>query len=520
MTKPQLRVLAVVLSVLIVIVLFAGLDDLPRGLRTDIASEQQSLTTAAKQVAAAKDEVARELSAEPALFRVRSMNTALPARLARASADLDSASRDMQTLLGFAKANRRTDRDKVAVLLKQEKKLRTGAADEASAVQSETRQWVERKNHLPQEVAQMERDYQAVRAANLSNVTQVVQKAEADWPDKKSDLEARLVALDSIPGDAERQWQASAELRRKVAANDLAGLDYAALIGESDALHQDALAIPQKSQELQNLSAQLYDAWDKILVDLDTARGGDQKLYKEKIRTIKTHFTDVAAKRSQTSTDERWVDVPQAQYQAVEKDLGMAIEHKGAGKYDSEAEHVPQPAGFAYVAPPAQGSNQYGYWDHRGGQSFWVWFPQYLILRDLLYNRYYPPLTAGEYYDYHTTWRSGRTYYGYERSGGAQVPRYGTAGTHTQQQYSDSTFARNGGYKDSKYASKGGYSGSRYQSPAGRSGESQEPRTFGRQSGSSGSNSSRGWSSHSPGGSRPTPRSSPSGGRSFGGRRR
>src|SRR5579872_5135117 len=100
MTKPQLRVIAIVLSVLIVIVLFAGLDDLPRALRTDIASEQQSLATAVKQVAAAKDEVAGDLRAEPDLFRVRSMNTELPARLARAAGNLDTASRDVQTLLG------------------------------------------------------------------------------------------------------------------------------------------------------------------------------------------------------------------------------------------------------------------------------------------------------------------------------------------------------------------------------------------------------------------------------------
>ena len=181
------------------------------------------------------------------------------------------------------------------------------------------------------------------------------------------------------------------------------------------------------------------------------------------------------------------MEVSPAQYQAVEHNLGMAIEHKSAGKYDSEAERVAQPAGFAYVAPPAQGSNQYGYWDHRGGQSFWVWLPQYLILRDLLYNRYYPPLTAGEYYDYHSTWRSGRTYYGLRAaSGGTTVPKYGSSGTHTQQRYGDSTYARSGGYKDSRYANKGGgYKGSRYESGSSRSGESPEPRTFGRQGDSS-----------------------------------
>jgi hypothetical protein len=524
MTKPQLRVLAIVLSGLILVVLFAGLDDLPRRQRAEIASEQQSLATAGKQLQKAREEVAADLRAEPDLFRVRAMDSTLPARLTRAESSLRTAEQDMRTLAGFAKANRRADRDKVERLLREEKSLRANAVDEASAVASEARRWLDLKNHLPEQVAQMQRDYQAVRAADLLKVTAVVQKAENDWPEKKSDLESKLVAVTTLPAQAEAQWQGSSEMRRKVASNDLAGLDYSALIGSADALHQESQALPQKTKELEDQSGQLYDAWDKILVDLDVARGGDQRYYKEKLRTVRTHFADVAAKKSETSTDERWVEVSPAQYHAVEHDLGMAIEHKSAGKYDSEAERVAQPAGFAYVAPPAQGSNQYGYWDHRGSQSFWVWFPQYLILRDLLYNRYYPPLTAGEYYDYHSTWSRGRTYYGYEQSGGTSVPKYGTSGTHTQQRYGDSTYSRSGGYKDSRYANQGGgYKGSRYESGSSRSGESAEPRTFGRQGDSSrpGSPSGpRGWSGHSPGGSRPSPRSAPSGGRSFGGGRR
>lgn len=235
---------------------------------------------------------------------------------------------------------------------------------------------------------------------------------------------------------------------------------------------------------------------------------------------MRTHFTDVAAKQSETLRDERWVEVSQAQYQAVEHNLGMAIEHKSAGKYDSEAERVAQPAGFAYIAPPAQGSNQYGYWEHRGGQSFWTWFPQYLILRDLMWNSHYQPLSTREYEEYRVTRSSGRTYYGRDESGGTAVPKYGSSGTHTQRQYADSNYSRNGGYKDSRYANKGGsYRGSRFESPSSKSGQNPEPRTFGKPANS---DSGRSWSGHSPGsGSRPAPRSAPSGGgRSFGGRRR
>src|SRR5262245_36634136 len=123
MTKTQLRVLAIVLSLLIIVVLFAGFDNLPRGLRTQVTGEQQSLATAQKQLTAVRDEVTGSLRAEPDLFRVRSLNMTLPARLARADGDLIAAARDMQTLAGLAKANRRSDRDQVERLLKEEKKL-------------------------------------------------------------------------------------------------------------------------------------------------------------------------------------------------------------------------------------------------------------------------------------------------------------------------------------------------------------------------------------------------------------
>src|SRR5262249_32817054 len=141
------------------------------------------------------------------LFRVRSLNATLPARLDRAESNLQTAARDVQTLTGFAKANRRSDRDRVDRLLREEKKLRAGATDEASAVRSEAKNWIGLKDRLPEQVAQMERDYQSVRAANLLDVTTVVQKAENDWPEKKSDLESRLVSLTTIPLQAEVQWQ-------------------------------------------------------------------------------------------------------------------------------------------------------------------------------------------------------------------------------------------------------------------------------------------------------------------------
>ena len=145
------------------------------------------------------------------------------------------------------------------------------------------------------------------------------------------------------------------------------------------------------------------------------------------------------------------MDVSPSAYRSVEKDLGMAIAHKDAGLFDSEAQTRAQPPGFAYIAPPSQGSNQYGYWTHSGGQSFWTFLPQYLIMRELLWGRNYQPIYINEYNGYSTALRSGRTYYGNETP--TAPPKYGSHGTFTEQRYAGSRYVQSGGFKGSAYSS-------------------------------------------------------------------
>ena len=185
-----------------------------------------------------------------------------------------------------------------------------------------------------------------------------------------------------------------------------------------------AAGLPEKSGELQSLAGQLYWSWDKLLVDMEVRGSGRAREYDQKIRTVKTRIVDVAEKKGDTTSEEKWVDVSPVTYQAMEDKLGMAVEHKPAGKYDSEAEKVAQPAGFAYMAPLSQGRNQYGYWEHRDGGNFWVWYGQYALLRDLLWGRSYRPLPSGEYENYRSYQSRGRTYYGRDES--ASAPKYGT----------------------------------------------------------------------------------------------
>jgi hypothetical protein len=504
MSKSSLRILAALLVAAIVVVLFAGLDSLPREVKAQIATERTAYAAAQKQVDSAKAEIDRDRSQEPVLFSAIPSAGAYNDRLERGQSMLTSAGRDLTDLAALEKRNRRSDRDQANNLLKHVKQVRESATTEIEAVRKDAAQWVDRKQHLPQSAADMERDYKAVQAVDLNRLATVVQKAQADWPEKKSDLDTRLAAVRATASRADQAWQSSADSRKAATANDAGKIDYAAFFGAADTLNTAATDLPKQMDGLKTLTGQLYDSWDKILVDMRSNDGRNE----QQIRTVRTHVADPSAKGGETSSDEKWVEVSRAQYQAMERDLGMAIEHKPAGKYDIESERVAQPAGFAYMAPPGQ-TNRYGYWDNSGGHSFWVWYGQYALMRDLLFNRGYRPIDPYDYYGYRTYYERRQPYYGEAPGGGF---RYGTGGATTQERYSGSTFAKSGGFKDSKYASKpGGFGSSKYASQ----GDNRSGQSFGRQASPP---SDRGFRP-SPAPSRPSaPRSSP--GRTFGSRRR
>jgi hypothetical protein len=498
MSRRGLEVLAVILTFLIVIVLFAGFDNLPRKVRADIAAEAQQLPQTQKQFQTAQGEVTQDLSSDPDLFRAHDMSTAFPERFRIAASELQGAQRDAAALDKLLKTNRRQDQPQAEQLLKEERALRAAALNEATAVQTEAQHWVDMKRNLPTELQQMAADHQTLQHWDFAPISAVVTRAETDWPQKKSDLDPRLAALRAIPADGEKAWQSSDAARRKAEAKDLAGLDYAGLLSSAETLHTDVATLPARTQELESLNGQLYTSWDKLLVDLRDRKSGGSRDYEEEIRTVKTKFPDAAGKDGVTTSDESWVEIPRATYQVCENNIGMSIAHKPEGKYDTEADEMAEPAGFAYMAPVGQ-RNQYGYWDHSGGGNFWVFYGQYALMRDLLWGHSYRPIPSYEWESYRTARSSGQTYYGRDEAAG--VPKYGTHGTFTRQHYSESRYMRSaGGYNSSKYAT-GGF----------KRGESGAGRSFG-----SGSKPpSSGFKPKSAPSFRPSFRP-PSGGRSFG----
>jgi len=479
-----LKYLAAAIVVLMALVAVSGLDGLPHSLRNQIGGERQELASAQTRFQGAQDAVLRDLQTEPDLFHGIASSHDWPDQLSKSLGDLQMASREVDQLDQIRREDRHSARQQAETLLAQERDLRTKALDSALAIQKQAAHWVDMKQHLPEAATAMDRDHQAIASFDLASLATAVERAERDWPDKRADLEARLADVNGEVDRAQADWQNTAEARRLAAAGDYSHVDLGSFFGVADVLKTAAADLPAKNADIRALSAQLYQSWDKLLVDMEVRGHFGDKTWDQKVRTVRTTYPSPSASSGETTSDEKWVDVPQATYEAEKNDLGMAIEHKSAGKYDTEAERTAQPAGFAYVAPPSMGSNQYGYWDHSGGRDFWVFYGQYALMRDLLFNRDYRPLDRYEWEGYRDYRTSGRTYYG---RGGNSAPTYGTQGSSTQSRYSGSTFAKSGGFKDSKYASKSGnYRDSRFASPnAGNPDADHSAKRFGSGAGSS-----------------------------------
>jgi hypothetical protein len=433
------------------VLVLTGCSGLPRSTRQEITLESEKLDQAKFQLKRVESTVKEDLAKVPDLFNGTPVATEWPARLAVAKTKLERAE-DARKQLEKIRSGDRAEVDRAERLLSEEHRMRQLAMDEAAAVEGEANRWLDFQRNLPHYLAKIQQEHDQIKALDIAPVAQIVEKAGRDWPAKKADLDSRLNAIRSTPEKAELQWQATEALRQTAVSGKLAGPQIATLIEADTLLADAATGLTRNTDNLKALSGQLYDSWDKVLEDLEVSNEGREPVYREKLKTVRTHFTDVAEKKTETSSDVKWVNVSPVAYRAVERDLGMAVSHKDAGLYDSEAQNVAQPAGYAYIASPEVGRNQYGYWSRNEGGSFWTFLPEYLIMRELLWGRGgYQPVMANQYNTFHTYQREGRSWYGQETPQAA--PKYGTTGTFTQKRYGDSRYVQSGGFKSSAFSS-------------------------------------------------------------------
>lgn len=460
MNRKSLGILAIVLIILMAIVATAGLDDLPSKLRTSVDAASTEVSADRSTLDSKRKEVERALQQEPALFRTRA--TDWRTRLERASSQVGKSEAELSTLKKLVGENRREDAPKVEEGLARLESARAGGVREAEQIAAEADRWLSYKRDLPKQLAAMNGHYETVRGFDVAAATAAVTKAITDWPAKRQDLETRLAALTASKTRAEETWNASAAARAQAEKGADDAVDYPALFQAADGLRDAERGTREGVDALNRLAGQLYVNWDKLLVEVEDD--------KQKVRFVRTQFQDATLANGQTTQEEKWEPIGRARAEDVERNTGMVIAHKPAGKYDSEAEAGPQAPGYAYIAPAGQ-ANMYGAWNN----GVWTWLPQYLIMSQLLRGPSYPPITSGDYGSYQRARQRGEVFYGHSTRAGGSTLRRTIDRMRSGNSSSGGGFwrereqpkASSGGYSGSRYESRGSYSGSRYQSRPG-----------------------------------------------------
>lgn len=118
-----------------------------------------------------------------------------------------------------------------------------------------------------------------------------------------------------------------------------------------------------------------------------------------------------------------WIEVPESVYKKYEPFLGMAL----VSKSDQGVNDKAHPPGYEYVGNP-----RYGQWTQQSGGSFWQFYGQYALMRDLM-GWGGRSVNRADYDDYRTNRNGGRPYYGRVGADG-RTREFGTNGSVTQKQ--------------------------------------------------------------------------------------
>lgn len=153
-----------------------------------------------------------------------------------------------------------------------------------------------------------------------------------------------------------------------------------------------------------------------------------------------------------------WYQVEEKVFKRHVNDMGMELASRGE---DGKLQKGAAPPGFNnYV-----GNEKYGFWDNRGGNSFWVFYGQYALLSNLLGTLTYPARRS-YYDDYRRNFSGrGRPYYGPTVGG---KPYYGTRSAYNSRRTNTAWNRNSSGFKQ-RVSNRTSRSGSRYGGSSSRS---------------------------------------------------
>ena len=151
------------------------------------------------------------------------------------------------------------------------------------------------------------------------------------------------------------------------------------------------------------------------------------------------YFHKYLVQENGATKESDWVEVTENFFVANLDNLGMDVESKPYGAFESEKLTHAAPPGMAFVGNP-----RYGRWTSDGaGGSAWSWIGPYLFYSTIFGSR----MSYGrrEWDTWSGGYRGSRPYYG----GSSEAPRWGTRSqtTRTSPKMQGSTFARGGGFR-------------------------------------------------------------------------
>lgn len=281
-----------------------------------------------------------------------------------------------------------------------------------------------------------------------TTLAEQIDVAAAAYPDAAPKLKKKLSDLQALQ---QQTLESAARLEALATAQPV---DYVATGKLATSVAAAGSRLSALWAALQTDLSQVRVSVDKILIDMK--QEGGQAYHKYRV---------VEGGRSSESG---WEPVTAAEYAKHRQHLGMAIYSKPEGVLPEDAVTVASPPGYSYVGNP-----RYGRWERRGGRSFWVFYGQYALMRDLLWGPgYYRPVYRDSWNTYRTSRRAGRPWFGPNKE-------FGSSGSVTKKRYAGSRYVKTKRaaaaapkrtkYSGSKYSgtskrSGGGYRSSRYRS--------------------------------------------------------
>ena len=271
----------------------------------------------------------------------------------------------------------------------------------------------------------MERDYKAIHAVDLAAAAAAVQKAEADWPEKKNDLESRLATARAIQTRSDELWQIHHRGAARRRCQRLRQGRFRHAVRGGGHAEDGRRGIAQADRATQ-------DAERAVVPILGQDPGG---------------YGDRAAAATRASTTRRSrpcaLRSPMPRARAARPPAtrnGWTFRKRNTRRWKRTWEWRSNTSPRESTTPKASASRNRPAsptWRRRdratstdtgrqsNGTSFWVFYGQYALMRDLLFNRSYRPLDYREYHDYYTYRQRNETYYG--RDTATQAPKYGTS---------------------------------------------------------------------------------------------